>query len=630
MIDFQRVRKQYGAQMVLNDVSFRINPGERVGVVGPNGAGKSTVFQLISGETEPDAGVVQRPRDLRLGHLHQQLNAHAVTATLLDYAAAQPDLDALHAELVRLEHSADAATPPVQRRMGELQHAYEHAGGYDARARAGATLGGLGFPESDFARPFRDFSGGWQMRAELARTLVGRPDLLLLDEPSNYLDLPAVEWLQRFLRSFTGTLLLISHDRWLLRTLTDRTLEIAGGHAVFYAGGYDYYCRERDQRREQQLAAHRNYAARRDQLEQFIRRFRAQASKAALVQSRIKLLEKMEEVPAPPAPPDLSHLRIATPPHCGAHVLRLRGAGVTYDGRRWIFRGVELDLTRGDQVALVGYNGLGKTTLLRALAGARPLSEGERRLGAGVVVGYQSQDFAETMPPGDSVFQIVKQAHPSAGDREIRTLLGSFGFSGAAADKRCGVLSGGEKIRLAFARLFIRPPNLLLLDEPTTHLDIHGREALERALRDYRGTVCLVSHDVTFVRNTARRIVALTPPGLTLYAGGYDYFLEKTAATSGAAAPAPSAPVAAPAGEGPLRGRDARRERAQQRAAAQARRALETELDAAQRAREELHAAFAAAPPDANFAELSRQLAAANARLSELEDRWLRETMDEE
>ncbi|MBP7276269.1 MAG: ABC-F family ATP-binding cassette domain-containing protein, partial [Kiritimatiellae bacterium] len=525
MIDFIGVSQQFGGQTVLDAASFRINPGERVGVVGPNGAGKSTIFALIAGELSPQQGEVVTPRNTRLGWLRQHLSAHATHATLVEFTQAQPALDALRAEWSALEH-APAATPEAERarlrRIGEIQHEFEHLGGYALRSRAEAALSGLGFPVSDFNRPFREFSGGWQMRAEMARTLIGAPDLLMLDEPSNYLDLPAVEWLQRFLRSFAGTLLLISHDRYLLRSLTDRTLEVHGGQTVKYPGGYDFYLKERETRYEQQRAARRKYVEHREHLEQFIRRFRAQASKAALVQSRIKQLEKLPEVKAPPAPPDLSHLRIASPPHCGRHVLRMKGAGMTYDGRRWIFRGVDLELSRGDKVAVVGYNGMGKTTMIRAMAGALPLSEGERIEGHQVVVGYQSQDVAETMPPDRTAFSIVRSANPDLGEREARTLLGSFGFSGEAAEKRCDVLSGGERIRLAFARLFARPPNLLLLDEPTTHLDIHGREALERAIREYEGTVCLVSHDVTFVRNTVTRIIAIGPEGVAVYPGGYD------------------------------------------------------------------------------------------------------------
>ena len=630
MIDFIGVHQLFGGQSVLDDASFRINPGERVGVVGPNGAGKSTIFALIAGELSPQRGEVVTPRDIRLGWLRQHLDAHATHCTLAEFTQVQPVLDALRAEWSALEHTT-AATPEAERarlrRLGEVQHEFEHQGGYTLRSRAEAALSGLGFKASDFERPFREFSGGWQMRAEMARTLIGTPNLLMLDEPSNYLDLPAVEWLQRYLRSFAGTLLLVSHDRYLLRSLTDRTLEVHGGQTVKYPGGYDFYLKERETRHEQQRAARRKYVEHREHLEQFIRRFRAQASKASLVQSRIKQLEKLPEVKAPPAPPDLSHLRIAPPPHCGRHVLRMRGAAMSYDGRRWIFRGVDLELSRGDKVAVVGYNGMGKTTMLRAMAGVLPLTEGERVESHQAVVGYQSQDFAETMPPDRTALTIVRAANPDLGEREARTLLGSFGFSGEAAGKLCDVLSGGERIRLAFARLFARPPNLLLLDEPTTHLDIHGREALERAIREYEGTVCLVSHDVTFVRNTVSRIIAITPAGVRVNAGGYDNYLEKTVGIEPAATEAESAPAddAENADSGSPRGKEARRARARQREAARELKQMETDIERLQAERDALHTQCAQPDPALDFASLNRRLRELEAELDALESRWLSE-----
>ncbi|HEY8241637.1 MAG TPA: ABC-F family ATP-binding cassette domain-containing protein, partial [Kiritimatiellia bacterium] len=354
---------------------------------------------------------------------------------------------------------------------------------------------------------------------------------------------------------FKGTVLLVSHDRFLLRTVADVTIEIAGGIVTRYPCGFDEYLVLREERVRIQEAAAKNQDRRREQIERFIERFRAKNTKASQVQSRVKMLEKMEDIRVPRLVSDAAYMRIAPPPHCGSHVLRLEGAGHTYDGQRWVLRGVDLDIARGDKIALVGYNGMGKTTLLRLLAGAMAPSEGKRILGHQVVPGYQSQDFAETMPPGQSVYRIVKQANPEAPEREVRNLLAGFGFQGDDVAKPCEVLSGGEKIRLAFARLFIRPPNFLLLDEPTTHLDIQGRQTLERTLSEYEGTVVLVSHDITFVRNVATNIVALQPPGIIRYAGGYDYYHEKHI-------PGGPDPKASTAPES----RDARKERRKQRA----------------------------------------------------------------
>jgi ATP-binding cassette, subfamily F, member 3 len=629
MIDFIQVSKRFGTQEVLDGVSFRINAGEHVGVVGPNGAGKSTVFSLLTGELPADGGEILLPNDVRLGHLHQQLHAHAQDGSLLNYACnAVPQLKTLEAEIHRIEHDlltvAGTRQGLLLERLGDVQHEFEHLGGYDMQTRAEAALSGLGFRESDFDRPFQSFSGGWQMRAELVRTLIARPDILLLDEPSNYLDLPAVEWLQRFLRGFDGTMLLISHDRYLLESLTDRTLEISGGEAVKYPVGYTRYLREREQRHQQQAAAYRNYREQKEHLEQFIRRFRAQATKASQVQSRIKMLEKLETVRAPAGPQNLSKLRIPPPPRCGAHMLSVENLGFSYDGKQWILRNVSLEIGHGQKIALVGYNGMGKTTLLRLLAGALTPQEGRRTEGHKVVIGYQSQDFAETMPPEQSLLSIVRGANPAVSERDVRGLLGSFGFGGDAVNKPSGVLSGGEKIRLAFARIFINPPNMLLLDEPTTNLDIHGREALEQAVREYKGTVCFVSHDVAFVRGAADRIFSVADGSVTVFPGGYDYYLEKTpksspdeSQTSNVRHPEPKA--------GNLTPKESRIARAQEREAQKALRKMETEMEALHARQKTLHRNMASGDPELDYAALNIELGSVTKKLNALEAEWLEE-----
>ena len=630
MIDFIQISKRFGAQEVLSNVSFRINSGEHVGVVGPNGAGKSTIFSLITGEQSPDGGDITLPKKVRLGHLHQQLHAHAQDGSLLDYSCnAVPELKAILAEIHELEHDLLTVSGGEQERMlhrlGDLQHEFEHLGGYDLKSRAEAALSGLGFKENEFGNPFRSFSGGWQMRAELVRTLIARPDVLLLDEPSNYLDLPAVEWLQRFLRGFDGTMLLISHDRYLLETLTDRTLEISGGTVVKYAGGYSYYIKEREQRRMQQEAAYRNYQEQKEHLESFISRFRAQATKAAQVQSRIKMLEKMEVVRAPVAPPNLSKLRIPPPPHCGAHIMSVQNLSFSYDGSRWILRDVNLEIGHGQKIALVGYNGMGKTTLLRLLAGVLTPQEGTRREGHKVVLGYQSQDFAETMPPGKSLLNIVRDANPAVPERDVRGLLGSFGFGGDAVNKPSGVLSGGEKIRLAFARIFINPPNFLLLDEPTTNLDIHGREALEKAIRDYKGTVCFVSHDVAFVRGAADHVISIGSNGVISYPGGYDYYLEKLETPAADESQNPKVQRPEPEAQD-LTPKAARAQRAQEREAQKELRKMEAEMEKLHGEQRGLCDQLACGAPDMDYSALNLRLSEVTKKLNRLETRWLEET----
>lgn len=622
MIDFKDISLRYGPQIVLDDVSFRINAGERVGIVGPNGAGKSSLFQMIIGTRQPDSGTVTLEGKPTVGYVRQHLEPANDAETLLEYALrGVPRLHDMEQELHRLAaatESADDENEKVRllRQMGELQSQFEHLGGYLLETRVKAALGGLGFDIAAFNRPFRSFSGGWRMRAELARILASMPDLLLLDEPSNYLDLPAVEWLQRFLRSFEGTLLLISHDRYLLRSLSTITLEVDAGLCTRYQGNLDYYLRERETRYENLLAAKANQDRQREQLERFVERFKATSSKASQAQSRAKQLEKMEEIRLPKRSLAGGYLRIAPAPHCGIEVARLEEVSFSYDGVRKVLDGVDLGISRGDKIAIIGYNGMGKTTLLRLLAGMRQPSTGRVIVGHNVVIGYQSQDFAETIPTDAVVLEVARRTAPHATERELRSRLGSFGFSATDVAKPCGVLSGGEKIRLAFLRLFLNPPNFLLLDEPTTHLDLDGRRTLEKALRAYDGTVCLVSHDVDFVRATATSVIEISPAGVRRFPGSYDYYLEKTAGEPAAADTPDGTAPAVTDDEPTLSAKDLRRNRAQARAklAPQIRdlrrrvarsEAAIAKLEAQQA---EISERLAAAAPGTDFADLSKQL----------------------
>ncbi|MFA4943362.1 MAG: ABC-F family ATP-binding cassette domain-containing protein [Lentisphaeria bacterium] len=633
MIDFQQVSKQFGTQVVLDDVSFRIHPGERVGIAGPNGAGKSTLCALVTGDLGPDRGEVVVPRRARLGHLRQQLRPDRVGESVLEYAEnALPQVAALEAELHALEAELPAlageARAKALARLGRLQTDFEHLGGYSFRHRAQAILGGLGFAVAEFAKPFRHFSGGWQMRAELARVLLTDPDVLILDEPTNFLDVPAIEWLHGWLEGFRGTLLLIAHDRYLLNTLTTVTLEVAASRVTRYPGNYDAYIAARRGRHEQLAALKENQDRKREQLERFVERFRSKASKATQAQSKLKQLERLEEIQLPEEILHPPHIRLPPPPHCGAEVLRAGEVGVTYDGSRWILRHVDLVLNRGDKAALIGLNGMGKTTLLRALAGRLPPSEGTVKPGHQVEIGYFSQDFIETMRPDWSVFQTARQANLDLPEKELRSLLGSFRFSGAAVEKPVEVLSGGEKSRLALLRLLLKPANLLILDEPTSHLDIASREALERALREYGGTMLMVSHDIEFVRRTATTIFYLTPAGLARYYGDYDYFRAKLAAETAAAAATggPGTPAeAATAAEG----RKARKREAAERRNElyKRRKPLEAALAAAEKEADALHAEQAGLlqrmeQPGAEFAPISKRLGEIQQALAAATARW--------
>ncbi len=574
MIEFRDVSVRYGSEPLFEHASFKINAGERIGIVGPNGSGKSTLFRLILRDLTPDAGDVIEEGMPRIGFVRQHLKASAPDQSLLAYCLEGiPGFGQAEKDVLRLEDELTQTTDPVVRdrllrALGEAQTAFEQLGGYTLEARVKEALGGLGYTTEDFAKPFESFSGGWRMRAELSRVLASKPSLLLLDEPSNYLDLPAVEWLQRFLRAYDGTLVLISHDRYLLRAITDITVEVDGGTVTRYNGPLDVYLRDRELRYRQLLQAKANQDRRREQLERFIERFRAQATKAAQAQSREKQLEKMEEIRLPARSRSAGYMRLPKAPHAGAEIVRLEDAAYTYPGGDHpIFSHVDLRVMRGDKIAIVGYNGMGKTTLLRLLAGVRQPTEGKAVFGYHVAPGYQSQDLAETMSPDETVFNIAKAAAgTSLPEKELRNRLGGFGFDAEDCAKQVKVLSGGEKIRLAFLRLFLNPPNFLLLDEPTTHLDLEGRETLQKAVRDYDGTVVLVSHDVEFVRGTAENILEISRRGIRRFPGGYDYYMEKTAqerAADAAAAPA----KAEDDGSARVSSKDLRRQRAQERAA---------------------------------------------------------------
>ena len=625
MLDFRNISVHYGHQDVLTGVTFRVNKGDRVGIVGPNGSGKSTLFKIILGELSTDSGELVVEQNPRIGWTRQNPAPDTPGQTLLDYSLKGiPGLSEMEAELTELE--TDLTDPAKLKRYGELQTKFEHLGGYDIETRVKIALGGLGFTTEDFQKPFMSFSGGWRMRAELSRVLASRPDLLLLDEPSNYLDLPAVEWLQKFLKAYEGTLMLISHDRYLLRTLTSITVEVDAGTVTRYEGGLDYYLEEREVRYRHLKAAKENQDRHREQLQRFVDRFRAQATKAAQAQSRQKLIDKLDEerIVLPKRYTQSGRLRLAEPPPSGLEMFRCEHLGFSYDGKKKVLDDVSFQIVRGDKVALIGYNGLGKTTLMRIIAGTRQPTSGLAVLGHNVIPGYLSQEFAETIPPDVSVYRNAKNAiPPGMNEKNFRNLVGAFGFDENDVEKPAGVLSGGEKIRLAFLRLYLSAPNFLLLDEPTTHLDLDGRRLLQEALQKYTGTVLLVSHDIDFVRATATSILEITREGIRKYPGGYDYYLEKKAELEGGGqTPSESRPTppkaesaaenAAPA----LSPKELRRRRAEERAKTAPRlRELKKRVETAEKKVDELQKALDAASaelfnptPTTDFAEVNRKV----------------------
>ena len=631
MIDFQNICKSYGEQVLMDNVCFRINSGDRVGVVGANGAGKSTLFSIITGELEPDSGSVNYPKNLRIGCLRQNLETSSLDTLLVEYTSdAVPELRQAAAELKEIEHTLaenpDNADEKLLRRHGELQSTFEHMGGYRLKSEAEAALSGLGFKASDFEKPLRSFSGGWRMRAALARVLIAKPDALLLDEPSNYLDIPAVEWLCRFLKSYSGTLLLISHDRFLLNRLTNVTLEVNKGSVTRYAGNYDYYRRERASRAAMLDAQYQNQARKKEQMQRTIDRFRAKSTKAALAKSMQKALDRMEDVETMDDLTVKGTLRLPDPPPAGAEAARFENITFGYENSdRIIFKELEMSINSGDKLAFVGYNGMGKTTLLKLLISKLKPQSGRVVLGHHIVPGYLAQEFADLLIMENTVYDTVKAAAaPDFPQNNIPAVLGSFGFPGDAAYKPCSVLSGGEKIRLCFARIFVNPPNLLILDEPTTHLDIAGREILQEVLQNYKGTLCLVSHDIEFVRNVATTIIAMKEYGVKKYFGNYDYFLEKTAAENAASAPA-AVKVVEKTDNAKLR----RQERARQRQALSAEKKaaekrvaeLEQKVEKLDARQQELMAKLAE-PPGADFGDLMRESAIVQDKLDAATALW--------
>jgi ATP-binding cassette subfamily F protein 3 len=549
MIRLQGVVRHYGVHEVLRGVDWAIPPRSRVGLIGPNGSGKTTLLRLIAGLEEPDRGVIDVLRGTTIGYLPQE-GARLPEGTLLE-ALLHPfrDVLAMEVELDRLHHAmataGGEALEALTRRAGDLQHRYEAAGGFELESRAKAILGGLGFAPGDHARPLREFSGGYRMRAALGALLLLSPDYLLLDEPTNHLDLEAVAWLENFLAECRSALVVVSHDRTFLNRLVASIAEIDQGRVRVWAGNYDRYRDAREAAREQALRKSASEAHRVAEIERFIERFRYKATKARQVQSRIKLLEKMGRTEVMAG--DVSWRFTFPPvPRSANRVVLLAGVRKRF-GDHEVLRGLDLEIWRGDRIALVGPNGCGKSTLLKLVAGRLPADEGAIEIGDKVVLHYFAQHVLETLTPGRTVLDEMQAWAPGKSSGQLRSLLGIFQFSGDDVFKKVEVLSGGEKNRLALARLTLDPGNFLLLDEPTNHLDLPTREALEDALAGFGGTLLFVSHDRYFINRVATRVAAFEEGRLAVHDGGYDDYL----AASRAGGAAPRAPARRPPGVKP-------------------------------------------------------------------------------
>ncbi|MBI2116671.1 MAG: ABC-F family ATP-binding cassette domain-containing protein [candidate division NC10 bacterium] len=529
MIQIENISKSFGGQVLFRDLTWHIARGQRIGLVGPNGAGKTTLCRILTGQMEVDSGQVRRAKSATIGYLPQEI-ATAGDGTVLGHLLAGfPEIERLEAEMellaAEMAEVENGASEDLMRRYGDLQHQHEALGGYSLEARAKAILSGLGFGPDDFFGPLTKLSGGWRMRVALGRLLLQAPDLLLLDEPTNHLDLESLQWLEEFLAAYEGTVVIISHDRYFLNRVVDRIAELELGRFALYVGDYDDYQAQKLARQEQIQAAQRTQAEQVEKMERFIRKFRYKATKARQVQSRIKQLDRMERVEVIRAPKRI-HFRMPQPPRSGTTVCELRRVRKAY-GDKVVYAGVDLRLLRGDRVALVGVNGAGKSTLLKILAGALPFEGGDRVLGHNVSVHYYAQHQLDALNPQHSVLEELAAIADVAMQPRLRTILGAFLFSGDDVEKPVAVLSGGEKSRLALAKMLLRPANLLCLDEPTNHLDVTAREVLEEALEDFDGTMLFISHDRYFINRIATKVVEVRDGQLWEFAGDYDYYLEK-------------------------------------------------------------------------------------------------------
>ena len=532
MLQLQGLAKQFGPQILFENVHWQILPRRRYGLVGPNGAGKTTLLRIICGQLQADAGAVQRPKAMRIGYLPQEVEEIGSGPVLRSVLDAVPGWRAAKDRVVQvhLRMAAElqwAGTDEALTDLDKAMQAFEQAGGDDLEVQAQTVLAGLGFGRADLSSEVGSLSGGWRMRVALARLLVQAPDVLLLDEPTNHLDLESLNWFEDFLENYAGAIVAVSHDRYFLNRIPTHIVELRKKGANVYVGGYEDFLEGRQERLDQQLAQKAKVDRQRAHLQAFVDRFRAKASKAKQAQSRVKMLARLENVDVDAAGPAHIGLLFAQPSRTAKEVLTLRHVRKAW-GQNIVYTDCSLTVWRGDKVALVGPNGAGKSTLLKILAGVTDTQGGEIIVGSGVVREHFTQHAAETLDPARSVYEEARAAALDHTVPMVRSTLGGLGFSGQSADKRVAVLSGGEKARVALAKMVLRAPNVLLLDEPTNHLDLTTREVVEQALSDFEGTVVIVSHDRYFINAVATKILEVEPGGkTTLFDGDYDAWLYR-------------------------------------------------------------------------------------------------------
>jgi ATP-binding cassette subfamily F protein 3 len=530
MITLTHIQKQFGSKVLFKDCSLQIGVRDRVGLIGPNGSGKTTLFRMILGEESIDGGEILVAKGVKIGYLPQEVipfNGNTVLNEVLKSAATvislQDKMKILEEELSSIQD------PKEQERLvkeyGKLQERYTILGGYGLEAEAKQILQGLGFKERDFNRSTDELSGGWLMRIALAKILLQSPDLLLLDEPTNHLDLASLIWLEEFLINYPGAMVIVSHDRVFLNHLIGRIAEIDAQKIDLYYGDYDNYLEEKKARRRILEATYKTQQRKIEQTERFIERFRAKNTKSSQVQSRIKMLEKIERIELPQEKKEI-RFRFSIPPRSGHKVVEVKNLHKSY-GETLVYQGMDLNLYRGDKVALVGPNGAGKSTLLKILAGVLDFEEGEIELGKNVTRAYFSQHQFDLLHPNNTVFEEILSIATNESQTELRTLLGTFLFSGDEVEKKVSVLSGGEKSRLVLAKMLLNPTNFILLDEPTSHLDIPSRNVLEMALKQFQGTICLITHDRHLINEIANKVIEIDHGVPHFYLGNYDDYTYK-------------------------------------------------------------------------------------------------------
>jgi ATP-binding cassette subfamily F protein 3 len=531
MLSIRDLKMSVGGRTLFENASLQVNYGDRVALVGPNGAGKSTLFSLILKRNVPDEGSIERDAWTMVGYLPQEGEAVG-EETVLEVATGRAgELPALEKRLRELEVAGAVDAPEYL----EAHAKYDAFNDAQVEAKAKKMLKGLGYKEADFGRLAKEMSGGWVMRAHLARLLVMEPDLLLLDEPTNHLDLLSLLWLQNYLKNYSGALLLISHDRQFMDEVVTQVHEISEKKLVAYTGTYSDYLRQREERYEQQSAAYKNQQKEIQALQEFADRFRSVTSKASQAMAKLKQIERMEQIEKPTPPRKPFRFQIPPPPRGGQRAITLEGIHMAY-GSYPVYAGLDLTVERGERTVLVGPNGAGKSTLLKIMAGVVEFQQGECKPGHNAKLGYFSQHRAGTLDLNKTVLDEVLASAPGLREDEARGILGSFMFRKEEIYKLTGVLSGGEKSRLNLIKFLVDPPNLLLMDEPTTHLDITTVESLTLALERYEGTLVFISHDVHFIRRLATKVLHVNNGKVMAYPGGYDYFLEKTGAAADARA----------------------------------------------------------------------------------------------